>query len=170
VLDVFLAGTDRLLQQSNRAHDLAAGAIAALVAVMLHKRRLHGMQIIGLSNPFNGGDFIALVHHREREAAVHAAAVHMHRARAALAVITALFCAGKMNPLAQRVEQSGACVEAAQRVVLTIDAERNTRGSCGVAPMPERNDRRLKRPPLAAESGAGNGSSSTVCWSGASSF
>ena len=49
----------------NRAHDLAAGAIAALVSVVLHKSCLHGVQIAGLAEAFDGGDLVALVHDGE---------------------------------------------------------------------------------------------------------
>ena len=85
------------------------------------------MQVSGLPNAFDRRDFVALVHHREREAAVHAPAVHMDGAGAALPVIAAFLGAGQMDPLAQRVEQRGARVEAAQRVVLAIDAEGHSR-------------------------------------------
>src|ERR1700739_3794538 len=78
-----------LLEQRNRPHDLAAGAVAALIAVVLDKCCLHGVQIFRLSNAFNRGDLVALVHHCEGEAAVHAAAVHMHGACATLAVVAA---------------------------------------------------------------------------------
>ena len=123
MLDVFVAGADGLLQQRHSAHDLAAGAVAALVAVVLHKSGLHGMQVAGLANAFDGGDLVALVHHRKREAAVHAATVHVHRAGAALAVIAAFLGAGQMDAFTQRVEQRGARVEVAQGVVLAVDAQ-----------------------------------------------
>ena len=47
----------------------------------------------------------ALLHHREREAGVDPAAVHQHRAGAALAVVAALLGAGQSAVLAQQVQQ-----------------------------------------------------------------
>ena len=129
---MFVVGrADRFLQQRDRAHDLAAGAIAALVSVVLHKGRLHGVQVTGLADAFDGRDLVALVHHREREAAVHAAAIDVDRAGAALPVIAALLGAGEMNALAQGVEQGGARVEVAQSVVFAIDAQRDVAGAGG---------------------------------------
>ena len=116
-------GADGLLQQGHGAHDLAAGAVAALVAVVLHKGRLHRVQIAGLTDAFDGGDLVALVHHGEGKAAVDAAAVDVDRAGAALAVVAAFLGAGEVDALAEGVEQRGARVEIAQGVVLAVDAQ-----------------------------------------------
>ena len=120
MLDVLIAGADRLLQQRHRAHDLSARAVAALVPVVLNKSRLHRMKISRLPQPFNGGNLIALMHHGKRQAAIHASAIDMYCARSTLPVIAAFFRTGQMNPLTQRIEQSSANIEATQRVVLAI--------------------------------------------------
>ena len=125
VLDVVVRRADGLFQQRHGAHDLAAGAVAALVAVVLHKGRLHGVQVAGLADAFDGRDLVAFMHHREREAAVHATSVHVDRAGAALAVVAAFLRAGQVEPFAQRVQQCGARVEIAQRVFLAVDAQRD---------------------------------------------
>ena len=98
---------------------------------MLYEGGLHGVQITGLADAFDGGDLIALVHQGERKAAVYAAAVDVNRAGAALPVIAAFLGAGEVNALAQGVEQSGARVEVAQGVVLAIDAQRDVGGAGG---------------------------------------
>ncbi len=129
MLDVVVRRADRLLEQCDRAHDLAAGAVAALVSVVFHKSSLHSVQIARLSKAFDGGDLVAFVHHGKRKAAVHAAAVDVNRAGAALSVIAAFLGAGKVKALAQSVEQSRARVEIAQGVVLAIDAQRDVAGT-----------------------------------------
>jgi hypothetical protein len=53
----------------------------------------------------------------------------MHCAGAALAVVTAFFGAGQMQPFPQRVEQSGSQVETGQCVFFAVDAQRNRTGS-----------------------------------------
>src|SRR6266702_4601388 len=131
VLDVFVAGADWLLEQGDGAHDLATGAVAALVAVMLNKSSLHGMQIAGLTEAFDGGDLVTLVHQSKGETAVDAPSIHMHGTRAALAMIAALFCAGKVDPLAQCVEQGRTRIEASQFVFFAVDAK--SQHSCACA-------------------------------------
>ena len=45
------------------------------------------------------------------QARIHAPAIHMHRARAALAVVAALLGAGEVQMLAHAVEQRGAWID-----------------------------------------------------------
>jgi len=90
-LDVGVARAAWLLEQGDRGHDLAGSAVAALVAVMLDERGLHGVEIAGVPEALDRGDGVALVHDREREAGVDAAAIHMNGAGSALAVVAALF-------------------------------------------------------------------------------
>ena len=86
-------------------------AVAALIAVVLHEGGLHRMQVVRRAQALDGGDLVALVHHRERQAGVDPPAVDDHRAGAALAVVAALLGAGEMQVLAQRIEQRGAGVD-----------------------------------------------------------
>ena len=104
------AGLD-LVEHRDRRADLPGRAIAALVAVVLDEGRLHRMQVLRRAQAFDGGDLVALVHHRQRQAGIDAAPVDDHRAGAALAVVAALLGAGQVQVLAQRVEQRGARVE-----------------------------------------------------------
>ena len=104
------AGLD-LVEHRDRRADLPGRAIAALIAVMLDEGGLHRMQMLRRAQPFDGGDAVALVHHRERQAGIDPPPVDHHRAGAALAVIAALLGAGEMQVLAQRVEQRGPRVE-----------------------------------------------------------
>ena len=101
MLDVLIRGADRFFQQSDRAHDLAARAVAALVSVVFHKGSLHRVQVSGLSKAFDGGDLVAFVHHGKREATIHASAVYVNRTGAALPVIAAFLCSGEMDSLAK---------------------------------------------------------------------
>jgi len=86
------------------------------------------MQRIGCADAFDRGDLIAVVHQGERQARVHAPAVHVNRARTALAVIAALFRAGERDGLADAIEQRGARVDV-QRVILAVDAQRDGHGA-----------------------------------------
>jgi len=109
-------------EQRDRGHDLAGGAIAALVGIVLDEGRLHGMQRAGLSDAFDRGDLVALVHHGEGEAGVHPLAVDVHGACAALAVIAAFLRAGQEKVFTQAVEERCARVDA-QSVLNPIDAQ-----------------------------------------------
>jgi hypothetical protein len=91
--------------------DLPRGTVAALEAVVLDERRLHRMQLVGRAHAFDGGDLGAVVHDREAQAGIDAAAVDQHRAGAALALVAALLGAGQVQVFAQRVEERGAGVE-----------------------------------------------------------
>ena len=104
------AGLDLVEHRHGRA-DLPGRAVAALIAVMLDEGGLHRVQVVGRAQPLDGGDAVALVHHRERQAGIDPPPVDDHRAGAALAVIAALLGAGEMQVLAQRVEQRGPRVE-----------------------------------------------------------
>ena len=100
-----------LVEHRDRRADLPRRAVAALVAVMLDERRLHRVQVVGRAQALDGGDLVALVHDREREAGGDPPAIHDHGAGAALALIAALLAAGQMQVLAQCVEQGGARIE-----------------------------------------------------------
>ena len=58
LLDVFIAGSTWLLQQSDSRHNLSGGAVAALKTIMLDESSLRGMEMIGLAESFDGGDMI----------------------------------------------------------------------------------------------------------------
>ena len=73
-------------------------------------------------------DLAPLHERREREARLHALAVHQHRAGAALAEAAALLRAGQVQVLAQGIEQRGARVER-QPVLRPVDAEHDVERS-----------------------------------------
>ena len=104
------AGLDLVEHRHGRA-DLPGRAVAALIAVVLDEGGLHRMQVLRRAEPLDGGDAVALVHHRQRQAGVDPPPVDDHRAGAALAVVAALLGAGEMQMLAQRVEQRGAGID-----------------------------------------------------------
>jgi hypothetical protein len=56
--------------------------------------------------PLDGSDLRAILHHREREAGIDAAAVNQNGAGAALAVVAALLGSGEIEIKAQRVESA----------------------------------------------------------------
>ncbi len=127
VLHVFVGGADRLLQKSDGGHDLAGGAVAALVAVVLDEGGLHGMKIVGLADAFDGCYFLAGKHYRESETRVDAAAIDVDCTGAALAVVTALLGAGEVEAFAEKVEKRYAGFQSCEIVLFAVDEDR----SCG---------------------------------------
>src|SRR5437764_12778117 len=87
LLHVGVGRAARLLEQRGGRHELARRAVPALEPVVLDERRLHRVQRVGAREPLHRRDLVALMHHGEREAGEVAAPVHVHRARAALAMV-----------------------------------------------------------------------------------
>ena len=123
-----------LLDQADRAHDLAGRAEAALQAVMGDEGGLHRMQLIAARDALDGEDVGAVVADRQRQARIDAPAVDQHRAGAALAAVASLLGAGQVEALAQQVEQRDARVVQLDVAPHTIDGEADGRSSC-VAPI-----------------------------------
>src|SRR5437868_12662929 len=73
---------------------------------MLDERRLHRMQRCCRRQAFDGGDPAALRLKGEHEAGVDAAAVDVHRARAALPVIAAFLGSHESHAFAKRIEKA----------------------------------------------------------------
>jgi hypothetical protein len=122
LLHVVVGGSDRLLEKCNSGHDLARGAVAALVSIMLDKRSLHRMQMVRLPDPFDRDNLIRGMHHGERETGVYPAAVDVNCTRTTLAMITTLFGTGKVEIFAKAVEKSGAGIKL-KMMILTIDPQ-----------------------------------------------
>jgi hypothetical protein len=55
------------------------------------------MQVFTIGNPFYGCNFSIIFHNAETEAAQNSFAVNQNRTCAALPMITAFFCSGKMQ-------------------------------------------------------------------------
>lgn len=58
-----------------------------------------------MSEAFYGGDFGAILHHRQREAGVDRSPVEQHGAGAALAMVAAFLGSCQMQPVAQGIQQ-----------------------------------------------------------------
>jgi hypothetical protein len=78
---------------------------------MLHKSSLHKLQMAGLAQALNVGDLVSGAHDGERQAGVNTEAVHIYGASAAQAAVTFLFGSGKIEILAQAIQQSGSRIE-----------------------------------------------------------
>ena len=104
------AGLD-LLQHGHGGTDLPRRAIAALVTIMDDERFLHRVQRLGRAQPLDRRHILAVMHHRQRQAAVDAPAFDDDGAGAALAMVAALLGAGELEMFAQRIEQAGARVQ-----------------------------------------------------------
>jgi hypothetical protein len=116
----------------NPGHDLPGRAVAALEGVALDEGGLQGMELLALGEALDGRDLAPVHEGGEREARLHALAIHQHRARAALAEAAALLRTREAQVLAQGVEQRGARIER-QPVLGPVDAEHDV----------ERNGRRV---------------------------
>src|SRR5579884_3817152 len=102
---------DWLFQQRYSGHDLAGSAISALVAIVLNKGRLDGVQISILCKPFDCGDLVALVHDGKTQAGVHTASIHVDSTGTALAMVATLLCAWKPEVLSQSIQQGNAWLQ-----------------------------------------------------------
>ena len=81
---------------------------------------------------FDRRDLVAVVHGGEAQARIHAPAVDMHRARAALAVVASFLRSGQMQVLAEAIEQRRARIEL-QIVLLAVHTQTDWNGAfyCG---------------------------------------
>ena len=122
LLDIRICRPDVLFEHRNGGHDLARGAVATLVAVVLDESSLHGVEMIGLTDTFDGCDLIVPMHDGERETGVDAATVYVDCACSALTVVAAFLGAGQRKVLAEAVEQSGTGIKL-EGVGLSVDPE-----------------------------------------------
>ncbi len=100
------------VHQVDRAHHHARRAEAALQRVVLAEHLLHGMQrAVRGGQALDGGDRAALRLHGQHGAALHAVAVDMDDARAALAGVAADMGAGQAQLLAQQLHQQRAAFD-----------------------------------------------------------
>src|SRR5690349_8219853 len=122
--DLRLARLRVVLQQVDGRHHHAGGAEAALQAVALAERGLHRVQLAVGGEALDGRDLGALHLQREHRARLHRAAVHVHRARAALRGVAADVRAGEPELLADELHEQRARIHAAGHG-LAVDRQRN---------------------------------------------
>src|SRR6476469_3175513 len=89
LLDLVLGRARVLAQQRGRTHEHPGRAVAALESVMLVEGLLQRRQLLALAEPFDGLDARAVRLDGEKHAALDERAVEDHRARAAVASVTA---------------------------------------------------------------------------------
>lgn len=90
---------------------------------MFDEGSLHRMQILSISQPFNGCHFIAVVHQSKTEARLDAPAVDDDRACATLSVIAPFLAACKVEAIPQHIKKRHAGVDI-QRMLGAIHFER----------------------------------------------
>ena len=61
-LDLGVRGAAWLFKQCDGGHDLAGGAVSALVPIMSEECRLHRMQCVRRAQALDGRDFFSVVH------------------------------------------------------------------------------------------------------------
>jgi len=82
------------------------------------------MQIFRLTNALNGRDLFTLMHRGEAKTGIHSAAVYVHSAGTALAMIASLFRSGQVQMLAETIEKS--CARIYPKIILlSVDTELN---------------------------------------------
>lgn len=99
------------------------------------------MQLAVAFQSFDGGDFVAIVRHGERETRDAAATVNQNRARATLPVIAALLRTRQAKLFPQKVEEHDTRFHH-QRMQGTVDRQGNRKG-IGLARGTLRIDRRF---------------------------
>src|SRR5207253_1147674 len=104
--------------------DLAGGAVSALVPIMSEECLLHRMQCVRCAQTLNGRDLLTIMHQSQAETRVHTPAIDMHRAGAALAVITAFLRAGEGDGLANTIQQRRARIDS-KVVVFAVNPQRD---------------------------------------------
>src|ERR1700683_2427699 len=80
------------------------------------------MQFAVLSQAFDGGDLVSLMHDGKRQARIYAASVYVHCTCAALAMVATFLRAGKLEVFAQRIKKGDARLQR-DMVVFSIDIE-----------------------------------------------
>ena len=86
----------------------------------MHKGLLHFIHSFRRAQPFDARDFVAFGFNGQHGAGINRMAVHQHGTGAARAAVTDLFAPGEVEPVAQRIEQSHARLDA-ELAVLSVD-------------------------------------------------
>src|SRR6476469_4610685 len=106
--DLALGGMRVLVEEPDRRHHHARGAVAALQPVLLVERLLHGVERVGSGQPLDGGDRGAVGLGRQHRARLHRLAVDEHRARPTARRVAADLGAGDPALLAQELHEQRA--------------------------------------------------------------
>jgi hypothetical protein len=94
-----------LLDQTDRAHNLARRTESALQAIVGKKRLLHRMKSITLCHTFDRKDVSAVVADRKRKARIDPSSLDDDRAGAALPPVAALLRSGQMKAFAKKIQE-----------------------------------------------------------------
>ena len=109
--------------KTDRAHDLARRAVAALQTVMGDEGRLHRMQIFALGKTFDRDDVRSVQAGGQGQAGIDAPAIHQHGAGAALAAIAPFLGARQPEPLTQEIEQRHARIVDRNGALLAVNGQ-----------------------------------------------
>src|SRR5208337_1129824 len=112
-----------LLDQTDRAHDLAWRAEAALESVVRDEGGLHRMEPVALGEALDGDDLRAVEAQRECQTRIDPLPVHEHGAGAALPTVAALLGSGQAEALAQEIEERCARIVERDLPPLAVDAK-----------------------------------------------
>jgi hypothetical protein len=108
-------------KERGSGHDLAGCAIPTLVGIEGNECSLHRMQVFRCAETFDCRDLCPVVQQGQAKARVYPPAIHVHRASAALSVVTALLSSGESKGLAQTVKQSRSRIDT-NPIFLSVNA------------------------------------------------
>ena len=131
--DLLLGGVRVLLEQVDALHDHPRRAEPALEAVALAERLLHRVQLAVGGQPLDRGDLGAVGLDGQHVARLHAAAVEVHRAGAAVAGVAADDGAGLAELLAQVLHQQHPGFDVVGDL-LAVDGEADPRHGLSLVP------------------------------------
>lgn len=98
-------------KQRHPGANLARGAVSALKTIMFDKCSLQWMKLVSLGETFDRNNLIAVMNHRQRQAAVNPSAIGEHGACATLAVIATFFGSGQPEVFTQKIKQRDTRIE-----------------------------------------------------------
>jgi hypothetical protein len=85
------------------------------------------MQISGLAEPLDRGDFLTLVHSGEAKTGINASPIDVDGARAALAMIASLLGSGQVQMVPETIEEAGPWIDS-QGMFLPVYRQRYGNG------------------------------------------
>jgi hypothetical protein len=95
---------------------------------MLDKGRLHGVEVVGSADAFDGDDLVSRVRHGKSKAGVDTATVDVNGAGSTLAVVAALFSTGQVEILTKAVKKSGTRIDL-KVMIFPVDVKCYGRGT-----------------------------------------
>lgn len=121
--DVFEGGISVFVQKGRHRHDETGRAETTHQGVVFDEGLLNRVEVVAVSESFDGGDFLSLGVHGEDRAGVDGFSVEVDGASAAGGSEADRFRSGQTETIAQHVEESSSGFDAAESVNCPVDLE-----------------------------------------------